>query len=127
MICALVAARQQGMDLAGLVATLPRRFTLSDRLAEMPTARSQAQIAALRQDPDTGAASLGLLDACGGLAHVDETDGLRMTFDNGEIVHLRPSGNAPELRVYVEGDSPERTAELLKTGMEAVSAWRTAS
>lgn len=124
MICALVAARQQGVDLAGLVAALPRRFTLSDRLKEMPTAQSQALIAALRQDPANGAAALGLQDACGGLAHVDETDGLRMTFENGEIVHLRPSGNAPELRVYVEGDSPERTAELLKTGMDGVSTWR---
>ncbi|GCE88684.1 phosphoglucosamine mutase [Komagataeibacter diospyri] len=124
MICALVAARRQGVDLAGLVATLPPRFTLSDRLVEMPTAQSQARITALRADPAKGVAALGLLDACGGLAHVDETDGLRMTFENGEIVHLRPSGNAPELRVYVESDSPARTTDLLKIGMDAVSTWR---
>ena len=34
--------------------------------------------------------------------HVDLTDGLRLAFENGDIVHLRPSGNAPEMRVYSE-------------------------
>ncbi|POF63004.1 phosphomannomutase [Novacetimonas maltaceti] len=124
MLCALVAARRAGTDLGGLVATLPPRFTLSDRLVEMPTAQSKARIAALADNPAAGAAALGLVDACGDLSHVDTTDGLRMTFANGEIVHLRPSGNAPELRVYVEADSPERAAGLLKTGIDAVSTWR---
>ncbi|MBB2158223.1 phosphomannomutase [Gluconacetobacter diazotrophicus] len=124
MICALVAAREQGRDLDALVATLPPRFTLSDRLVEMPTAQSQAQIAKLGEDPEGGAAALGFTKACGPLHHVDKTDGLRMIFANGEIIHLRPSGNAPELRVYVEADSPERADELLKTGLAAVSTWR---
>jgi len=30
------------------------------------------------------------------------TDGLRLTFAGGEVIHLRPSGNAPEFRCYVE-------------------------
>lgn len=54
MICALVAAREAGTDLAGLVATLPRRFTLSDRLKDMPTEQSAAHIAALRRNPAQG-------------------------------------------------------------------------
>jgi phosphomannomutase len=29
---------------------------------------------------------------------VDETDGLRITLKDGRIIHLRPSGNASELR-----------------------------
>ncbi|WP_425453675.1 hypothetical protein [Marinomonas pollencensis] len=33
---------------------------------------------------------------------MDETDGLRMILNTGDIVHLRPSGNAPELRCYME-------------------------
>lgn len=124
MICALVAAREAGTDLAGLVTTLPHRFTLSDRLQDMPTEQSKARIATLRQAPEAGAATLGLTGACGALAHVDETDGLRMTFAGDEVVHLRPSGNAPELRVYVEAASPERAAQLLRMGLDAVSTWR---
>jgi phosphomannomutase len=43
---------------------------------------------------------------------VDLTDGLRMTLDSQDIIHLRPSGNAPELRCYCEAATPE-SAELM--------------
>ncbi|MEZ8060932.1 phosphomannomutase, partial [Vibrio splendidus] len=36
---------------------------------------------------------------------VDLTDGLRLTLTNQDIIHLRPSGNAPELRCYTESNS----------------------
>ncbi|MDD8024666.1 MAG: hypothetical protein PHX82_16340 [Paracoccaceae bacterium] len=36
---------------------------------------------------------------------VDLTDGLRISLEMNRIVHLRPSGNAPEFRVYVEATS----------------------
>lgn len=124
MLCALVAAHRHGQDLAALVNTLPPRFTLSDRLVDMPTAQSQAEIEKLSRHPAQGAAELGFVTVCGDLAHTDETDGLRMTFASGEIIHLRPSGNAPELRVYVEADTPERAAKLLKVGIPAVSIWK---
>ncbi|MNH09144.1 hypothetical protein D3C79_685880 [compost metagenome] len=38
---------------------------------------------------------------------VDQTDGLRIVFLGGDVLHLRPSGNAPELRCYAESDSVE--------------------
>ncbi|AFC87194.1 phosphomannomutase [Frateuria aurantia] len=125
MLCALVSMREQGKThLADLLAGLPARFTLSDRLAEMPTLQSREKLQELSEAPATGARVLGFIAACGSLEQVDETDGLRMSFARGEIIHLRPSGNAPELRVYVEADSPERAAELLKLGLAAVSRWR---
>ncbi|MNW13784.1 hypothetical protein D3C71_2118230 [compost metagenome] len=40
-----------------------------------------------------------------GVDSVDITDGLRITLNDGSIIHLRPSGNAPELRCYVESDN----------------------
>ncbi|HEX7622341.1 MAG TPA: hypothetical protein VF400_02140 [Anaeromyxobacteraceae bacterium] len=49
-------------------------------------------------------------------------DGLRVTLASGDIVHLRPSGNAPELRCYGEADSPERAAELVRWGLAAAAA-----
>ena len=39
------------------------------------------------------------------------TDGLRITLTNGRIVHLRPSGNAPELRCYAEAEQAEIARE----------------
>jgi len=36
-----------------------------------------------------------------------------VSFVGGEIVHLRPSGNAPECRCYAEADSPARAEALV--------------
>lgn len=124
MVCALVTAKAHKQSLADLVATLPPRFTVSDRLKDMPTAQSQTRLATLRANPQEGAAKLGFVAACGPLCGVDETDGVRMTFASDEVIHLRPSGNAPELRVYVEADSVARAEELLALALKAVSAWR---
>ncbi|AOX17208.1 phosphomannomutase [Kozakia baliensis] len=124
MLSAIIAARGYQDDLTALVASLPPRYTLSDRLVEMPTAQSQAHLAVLRRDPKKAAAELGFVAICGDLVSVDETDGLRMTFSAGDIIHLRPSGNAPELRVYVEAGSVERAETLLKSGLAAVATWR---
>ncbi|WP_456303687.1 hypothetical protein [Asaia prunellae] len=126
MLSTLVAARQSNQTLAALTRSLPPRFTLSNRLVEMPTARSQEKIDLLRRAPEEEAKVLGLVAVCGGgLSHMDETDGVRMTFASEEIIHLRPSGNAPELRVYVEADTQSRAEELLAVAMNAVACWRT--
>ena len=47
----------------------------------------------------------------------DLSDGLRVTFENQEIVHLRPSGNAPELRCYCEAATSERANELTQVAL----------
>jgi len=54
-------------------------------------------------------------ELCGGVENTDLTDGLRITFQNGEIIHLRPSGNAPEFRCYNEADSLLRVENLNQT------------
>jgi len=41
---------------------------------------------------------------------------------DGRIVHLRPSGNAPDLRLYVEADSVQAAREVLATGLQALAA-----
>ena len=60
----------------------------------------------------------------GPVATVDRTDGLRITFDSGEIAHLRPSGNAPELRAYTEAGSVERAREMNQICMAILNNWR---
>jgi phosphomannomutase len=37
-------------------------------------------------------------------------------------LHMRPSGNAPELRLYAEAESPERAEALLSQGLERLRA-----
>ena len=38
------------------------------------------------------------------------------------IVHLRPSGNAPELRFYAEADNAAAADALLKQGLKVLGA-----
>ena len=94
----------KGQGLAALVASLPPRFTAADRLTGIDIAKSAALLAGLRGD------AAGFF---GPLRLVDQTDGLRVTLAGGQIVHLRPSGNAPEFRCYVEADSESECAQLL--------------
>lgn len=48
----------------------------------------------------------------GRVVWINYVDGVRMGFARGDVVHLRPSGNAPELRVYANADTQAR-ADLL--------------
>jgi phosphomannomutase len=45
---------------------------------------------------------------------LDLTDGLRVRFASGAVVHLRPSGNAPECRCYAEADSADAAAAFVR-------------
>jgi phosphomannomutase len=54
----------------------------------------------------------------------DTADGLRITVDSDEIVHLRPSGNAPEFRCYTEADTEPRAVEMNSICMEIMESWR---
>ncbi|MGC3999515.1 MAG: phosphomannomutase [Anaeromyxobacter sp.] len=119
IVALLVAAAERGQPLSALRQGLPARFTASDRIAAFETAKSQRLLARLSGDP---AALRAFFQPLGAPAGVDQTDGLRVTLGSGEIVHLRPSGNAPELRCYAEADSPERARELLAWGLQTARA-----
>ena len=53
-----------------------------------------------------------------GIAHVDYTDGVRILFANGEVAHVRPSGNADELRIYAVADTQSRADAITAMGVE---------
>ena len=52
---------------------------------------------------------------------VNFIDGIKITFVGGDVVHLRPSGNAPEFRIYVTADTPERAEEIIEKRERIVS------
>ncbi|WP_417070259.1 phosphomannomutase [Niveibacterium terrae] len=120
MLCLLCAAREQRIKVSELARDLPARFTASDRLQSFPTEASRkiiAEFAASRDAIDR------LLDGLAGQAlSQDQTDGLRISLAGDEIVHFRPSGNAPELRCYAEAASAERAKELVRESLERLKA-----
>ena len=125
-LAVLLLAKKHGVSVSGLLKQLPPRYTSSDRLKEFPTELSQARIASFNggdfsQDKRAIEAVFGQF---GQVKTVDCTDGLRITFENEEVVHLRPSGNAPELRCYNEADSEARAAEMNAICMKIMNGWR---
>lgn len=95
-----VLAQSNRRGVAALRQQQPARFTATDRLQDIDLAKVRRLIGRLQQDERERADFLLPLGSeCGA---IDTTDGLRMTLKDGRIVHLRPSGNAPEMRVYVE-------------------------
>jgi phosphomannomutase len=118
ILALLASAAAAGQSLAEYLAPLPVRPALSDRLAEVPTERTKALVARLVEAPDYAAAYFAPMGAIESLSVID---GPRFVLAGGDVVHYRPSGNAPELRCYVEGATPGRAAELLAWGLEAAA------
>ncbi|HHH38802.1 MAG TPA: phosphomannomutase [Sedimenticola sp.] len=123
----LAWSRGEGVSISDLAGRLPARFTSSGRLKAFPTERARERLATFVTGDFT--ARKAALEAVfgthfGPVAEVDTTDGVRVTFDSGEIVHLRPSGNAPELRCYNEAGSRERAREMNRICLEIMAAWR---
>lgn len=112
MLSLMASAARQRRSISALVAELPQRFTYSDRIKEFPNDQSRDLLFRLAQDVDAQSKVAGKVVAP--LA-VDTTDGVRLTFPDGDIVHLRASGNAPELRCYAEASTLE-AAEALCMG-----------
>lgn len=117
ILAVLGAARAADQTLSQLVATLPPRIARADRLEHVPQDKSAALIARLKSD------AAGFLRDQGTIKSTSTLDGMRFEFSNGDVIHYRPSGNAPELRCYTEASTAERSDELLAWGLKAAEAF----
>lgn len=95
-----------------LLDNLPPRFTASDRITNFATAKSQQLLAVAAAAPDLFLQQLGLQGLQ--ITAVNQTDGLRISLSNQTIIHLRPSGNAPELRCYTEAGTEAEAITLVQ-------------
>jgi phosphomannomutase len=114
ILCALGEIVARGKPLAEIGAAFAFKAAASNRLKDVATDKSAAFVSRLQQDESFLSELMAPLE---GVAGVNSRDGLRIMANNGEVVHFRPSGNAPELRVYVEAGTEERAAELLEWGL----------
>ncbi|EKO3701878.1 phosphomannomutase [Vibrio metschnikovii] len=103
-IMLLSAAKESGI--AALVEALPKRYTHSDRIQNFATEKSVAIVQAGAKNAQALSEQVGFTGLT--VQAVDITDGLRITLSDNSIFHLRPSGNAPELRCYAEAQSYEQ-------------------
>ncbi|RKE78228.1 phosphomannomutase [Rhizobium sp. AG855] len=119
-LAALGMAAQNGQSLSDLAKAFSLPVALSDRLENFATERSTSLMAHIRQSRDNLA---GFLAPIGAVAGVSDIDGVRVTLADGRVIHFRPSGNAPEMRCYVEAKTHGEAEALMKTGLELLRGW----
>ncbi len=114
----LLAAAGKGA-ISSLVNALPARYTHSDRIQNFSASRSQEILSAGLKDPQRLLARIGVNDVH--VTVVDTTDGLRLTLSNFCVIHLRPSGNAPELRCYAEAESQQVATKIVTSVLDKIA------
>ena len=100
-----------------LLNNLPQRFTASDRIQNFSREKSLSLIESLKDDAQSFLSELGYTESY----ELNSTDGLRIILSSGDIVHLRPSGNAPELRCYSESKSEALSAKLVSSALQVAN------
>ncbi|HHG3484914.1 TPA: phosphomannomutase [Vibrio parahaemolyticus] len=100
-------------SIKSLVSNLPQRFTHSDRIQKFATEKSLAIVEQGKNNPEELLLKLGFTDLK--VESINTTDGLRLSLTNDVIIHLRPSGNAPELRCYAEAASFDTAKALVNS------------
>ena len=51
------------------------------------------------------------------IVRINVLDGVRIYFRNGDVAHVRPSGNAPQLRIYANSDSQARADQIAELAL----------
>ncbi|OAP36389.1 phosphomannomutase [Sinorhizobium glycinis] len=107
-------------SLSQIVSSYGLPFSASDRLDRFPVERSVELLDHLRASD----ANLSLfLQRMGKVSSREDIDGLRVALADRRVIHFRPSGNAPEIRCYVEAPTETAAVELLEAGLDRLRLW----
>ncbi|CAK3685225.1 Phosphomannomutase [Vibrio crassostreae] len=99
----MLLVKSKSKPISKIVEELPHRYTHSDRIKNFATEKSDYLIEQGTRSPKILLEMLGFVGV--DVVSVNLMDGLRLTLNNSLTLHFRPSGNAPELRCYVEADN----------------------
>ena len=114
---ALALAIKKNLKVSDLFGALLQRATQAGLINNFPPEISRAILERFALDTsETRGELAGFFTAGDGFSAItslNSLDGVRIYFDNGEIAHMRPSGNAPQLRIYSVADTQERADEIV--------------
>ena len=51
------------------------------------------------------------------VVRINTLDGVRIHFRNGDIAHIRPSGNTPQLRIYAVANTQTRANDIVEMSL----------
>jgi phosphomannomutase len=115
----LFAAHERNLALPALFAALPPRFSRAGLVRNFARANGRRIVETLSEA--AGAARLPeffvAAEGFSGISRLDYTDGVRIIFENGDVAHFRPSGNADEFRMYAVADTAERAGYIVERGV----------
>jgi phosphomannomutase len=136
IIANLFAAAREGTALIRIWGRLPARFGQSGLLDEVPVEVMRALMVRLVPPGDVtevdfaseamppwdeirATLARAFPSALGfdEIVRINVVDGVRVTFRNGDIAHVRPSGNAPQLRIYANSDTQARADRIVADGL----------
>jgi phosphomannomutase len=122
ILIVLSQSHQSALPLSGLLKDLPHRFTASTCIKDVLKGVSDKitnslEFDKLKQDDFLFAV---YADKAISINTINKTDGLRLIISNKDIIHIRPSGNAPELRVYAETSTMGKSEALVELVIAAM-------
>ena len=139
IFCTLFSAQEKHLSVTDLFAQLPKRFSRAALIRNFPKPVSSEMIKLFSpSDSSIKDISFGTTNETGrshpspealeireslsrfltpndgfnSIQALNYIDGVRVIFENGEVFHMRPSGNADELRVYAVADTQERSDQI---------------
>jgi phosphomannomutase len=117
ILCVLGMAVREKKKLSQITDSLPSRFNQSGRLEDVEQAATKALLNRLLDVEFRDQ----FFKSAGQIIAYDVIDGARFIFANGDVIHYRASGNAPELRCYTETGLLQSSKTLLQWGLDAAA------
>lgn len=114
ILACLSTIKQSQKPLSEIAKSYGFRIALSDRLQNVAQEKTAAFLSVITQEE----ARLRLFPLTDAVIRLETIDGVKLFFASGNAIHYRASGNAPELRCYVEAATEEQAAQLLTMGLE---------
>lgn len=114
ILMALMSARDKKISIKQLFKSLPPRYTGGGLVDNVPL----TSINKFKNSIKVGEFNINIISHLLGVdektvVSINTTDGLRVIFDNNDVIHARPSGNAPQVRIYTNCDSQKRADEIV--------------
>ncbi|KOR31547.1 hypothetical protein TI04_00325 [Achromatium sp. WMS2] len=125
ILSTLLLSRQLNLALSQLPTILPKRFTYSDSLKLEARTIADALISKYLKPEamQSGALAKAIEPDFGPIISFNTVDGVRMLLKSGDILHLRPSNNSPEFRVYTETNSLDGAKNMSNKALQLITNW----
>lgn len=122
LVSTLALAGDYRLPISQLTRLFPQRFVYSQSIKGVSTEMSHKILQKIsRQSQKVKEYTRKLFGLPAKIRDFNFTDGVRIFLANGEIIHIRPSGNSPEIRVYSEADTLAKARDLTEQTLKKIA------